>query len=123
MPLIRIQGPTDPHVAEYRDLADAELIRARGLFVAEGRLVVRRVIEDRFVLQSLLLNEASHLALADTLQMVSGEVPIYCAIRTILPASPATTSIAAASHWSSDPHPWRSARFCAAPKRSCFSKR
>src|SRR5436190_15298197 len=77
MPLIRIEGPTDSRIAEYRDLTDAELIRARGLFVAEGRLVVRRVIDDRCALRSLLLTEASHRALTDRLHAISADVPIY----------------------------------------------
>jgi hypothetical protein len=41
----RITGPADPRVAEYRDMAEPELVRSRGLFVAEGRIVVRRLIE------------------------------------------------------------------------------
>ena len=42
----RIRGLDDPRLAAYRDLPDPELVRSRGLFIAEGRLVVRRVIED-----------------------------------------------------------------------------
>ena len=38
MPLIHIEGPTDPRIAAYRNLSDAELLRRHGLFVAEGRL-------------------------------------------------------------------------------------
>jgi len=45
MPVERIAGVDDPRVDAYRDLPDPELVRARGLFIAEGRLVVRRVIE------------------------------------------------------------------------------
>ena len=41
-----IAGPGDPRVAEYRIVPEPELVRSRGLVVAEGRLVVRRVIED-----------------------------------------------------------------------------
>ena len=33
--------------ASYRSVSDAELLRARGLFVAEGRLVVERLIDER----------------------------------------------------------------------------
>ena len=44
MPVERIRDPADSRVAAYRDLSDAELLKSRGLFVAEGRLVVQRVL-------------------------------------------------------------------------------
>lgn len=61
---MRISGPDDPRVAEYRDLADHDRLRARGLFVAEGRTVCERLIGDgRFLVRSLLLNAAAWRAL------------------------------------------------------------
>lgn len=78
MPLERIAAPDDPRVAEYRDVAEPELVRVRGLFVAEGRLVVRRVIEDgRYDVRSVLLSEAAHRALAPSLARLPGHVPVY----------------------------------------------
>jgi len=78
MPLVRIDSPEDPRVAEYRDVGDPELLRGRGLFVAEGRLVVRRVIgHARFNVQSLLLNEAARVALAPDLARLAPAVPIF----------------------------------------------
>jgi hypothetical protein len=35
----RITGPADPRVADYRDIAEPELVRSRGLFV--GQTAVR----------------------------------------------------------------------------------
>ena len=61
---MRISGPDDPRVADYRDLADHDRLRARGLFVAEGRTVSERLIGDqRFRVRSLLLNAAAWRAL------------------------------------------------------------
>ena len=78
MTLIRIEGPSDPRIAAYHDISDAELLRNRGLFVAEGRLVVQRVIEDpRFSLYSLLLNETNYRALSGTLANVAPDVPVF----------------------------------------------
>lgn len=37
----------DPRVRDYRATTDPEALRERGLFVAEGRLVVRRLLEAR----------------------------------------------------------------------------
>jgi tRNA G18 (ribose-2'-O)-methylase SpoU len=78
MPLIRIDGPADPRIADYRDVSDSELLRNRGLFVAEGRLVVQRVIEDpRFSLCSLLMNETTYGVLSGALAKVSPDVPVF----------------------------------------------
>lgn len=79
---VRIETPDDPRVAEYRDVGEPELLRGRGLFVAEGRLVVRRVIgHARFSVRSLLLNDAARLALAPDLARLPAGVPIFtCAL-------------------------------------------
>ena len=42
----RIESIDDPRVAGYRVVRDPELARMHGLFVAEGRLVVERLIAD-----------------------------------------------------------------------------
>jgi tRNA G18 (ribose-2'-O)-methylase SpoU len=64
VPDVSIADPADRRVAEYRDLGDGELMRARGLFVAEGRIVVRRLLEDqRFAVRSVLVSPAARHAL------------------------------------------------------------
>ena len=78
MALEHIRGADDPRIAAYRDVPDAELVRSRGLFVAEGRLVVRRVIEaGRYRVQSLLVSESACRSLAPVLTTVPSHVPIY----------------------------------------------
>jgi len=77
MPLIHIDGPADARIAIYRSVSDAELLRRYGLFVAEGRLVVRRAIDDRFALHSVLMNETNYRALADALSDLSPDVPVF----------------------------------------------
>jgi tRNA G18 (ribose-2'-O)-methylase SpoU len=63
---------------EYQIVSDGELLRSRGLFVAEGRLVLRRVIEDsRYRLHSILLNEAAQRDLAGVLERVPSDVPVF----------------------------------------------
>ncbi len=64
MPVVPIVTPEDPRVAGYRAIRDGDLLRTRGLFVAEGRLVVERVLRDtRYRVASLLVNQASLAAL------------------------------------------------------------
>jgi tRNA G18 (ribose-2'-O)-methylase SpoU len=68
----------DPRLALYRSVADPELARSHGVFVAEGRHVVRRALEDpRFRVQSLLLNAAAHRDLAPALERLDARVPVY----------------------------------------------
>ena len=58
----------DPRLAPFRDVGDAELRRRDGLFLAEGRLVVRRLLtESRFRTRAVLVSETAHAALADVL--------------------------------------------------------
>jgi tRNA G18 (ribose-2'-O)-methylase SpoU len=75
----------DPRLAAYRNVTDAELLRSRNLFVAEGRLVVRRVVEDgRYRLVSVVVNDAAREDLADLLAPLSATVPVLVAGGRIL---------------------------------------
>lgn len=75
---IALETPDDPRVAEYRDLRDPELIRVRGHFVAEGRLVVQRLIEGgRYSIRSLLLSTTTREALRPWLSRLDPSVPTY----------------------------------------------
>jgi len=57
---------------------EPELVRARGLFVAEGRLVVRRLIEDaRYQVHSLLISDAALQGLESSLMALPPDVPVY----------------------------------------------
>lgn len=78
MSLEHVRGTDDPRIALYRDVSDAELMRSRGLFIAEGRLVVQRVIEDGgYRVQSVLVSEAARRSLEPALGALDSGVPIY----------------------------------------------
>jgi tRNA G18 (ribose-2'-O)-methylase SpoU len=78
MQVLRVSGPGDPRVSAYQSVSDAELLRQRGQFVAEGRLVVARLIaERRYVVQSVLLSEAAYRALEPALETLDRDVPVY----------------------------------------------
>ncbi len=67
----------DPRAAPYRGVSDAELLRRHNLFVAEGRLVVRRVVESGcFRLHSMLVNDAARRDLADVIARLPPDVPV-----------------------------------------------
>jgi len=65
-----IEDPTDPRIADYREARDGHLRGHDGLFLAEGRLVVRRLLEaSRFRTRSLL---STRRALDDLLDVLAG---------------------------------------------------
>ncbi len=54
----------DPRLDDYRHVADHAALRVRGLFVAEGRLVVERLVaHGRHPLRSVLLSPAASAAM------------------------------------------------------------
>ncbi|HVF75569.1 MAG TPA: RNA methyltransferase [Acidimicrobiales bacterium] len=54
MPLVPVDNPEDERLAVYTGLTDGELRRRGDAFVAEGVLVIRRLLESRFPVRSLL---------------------------------------------------------------------
>jgi tRNA G18 (ribose-2'-O)-methylase SpoU len=75
---IRLDARVDPRVADYCGVADPGFLSARGLFVAEGRLVVQRLVEDRrFRVRSILLSEPAFASLEPSLANLDSSVPVY----------------------------------------------
>jgi tRNA G18 (ribose-2'-O)-methylase SpoU len=84
MPVIPITAPIDPRIALYRSATDGVLLRHHGLFVAEGRLVVRRLLEESpFETVSVLVTEPACEALAPLLDARS-DLPVYVAPQPVL---------------------------------------
>jgi tRNA G18 (ribose-2'-O)-methylase SpoU len=78
MRMVRISGAGDPRVTAYQSVPDAELLRQRGVFVAEGRLVVERLIaERRYAVQSVLVSDAASRALEPVLSTLTPDIPVY----------------------------------------------
>jgi tRNA G18 (ribose-2'-O)-methylase SpoU len=75
----------DPRLDDYRHIADPGALVARGLFVAEGRLVVDRLVRDRrFVARSLLLTDAAATAMASTLAAVDAATPVFTVPQAVM---------------------------------------
>lgn len=75
-----IDDPSDPRVGDYRHLIDAELRRRRGLFVAEGRGIVGRLLAgQRFRPRSLLVTESALEGLRAHLAAARWDVRVYLA--------------------------------------------
>ena len=70
-----IESPDDARLEVYRHVGDPGWLRDRGLFVAEGRLVVERLLEgSRFPVQSIAVTPAARAALTQALDRVQSDV-------------------------------------------------
>jgi tRNA G18 (ribose-2'-O)-methylase SpoU len=80
----RIAAASDPALAPYRDVADPVALNRKGLFVAEGRLVVERLIAaaPRFPIQSIVVTPAAASAMTPLLE--SADVPVHVCALSVL---------------------------------------
>jgi tRNA G18 (ribose-2'-O)-methylase SpoU len=75
--LIRIDDAGDERLDDYRGVSDPDLAARNGLFIAEGRLVVRRLLgASRFQTRSVLVTEPALAALKDVLPL-QPSVPVF----------------------------------------------
>lgn len=80
MQTIWVEDLADPRLADYRNVRDADLRRSRGVFMAEGRFVVERLLTDsRFDADSLLLTPRAWEAIRPALAKRPQTAPIYVA--------------------------------------------
>ncbi|MDD4891084.1 MAG: RNA methyltransferase [Phycisphaerae bacterium] len=73
---IPIQSLDDPRIAHYRNLKDRDLADDGDRFIAEGELVVRRLLADPLAAESVLLAEHQ---VAEIGPLVPVGVPVYVA--------------------------------------------
>jgi tRNA G18 (ribose-2'-O)-methylase SpoU len=77
-----VESVGDPRIADYAQVGDPGWLRDRGFFVAEGRLVVRRLLEGgRFPLHSILLTPAALRSFGAKLEI---DAPVYVAGQDVL---------------------------------------
>ena len=75
----RIDNPSDSRIAAYRAVADPAALEREGLFVAEGRLVVERLLEDgRFAVASVAATASKVASLAPILEQRRDVVVYEC---------------------------------------------
>lgn len=79
---IPVDDPQDERLADYVGLTDGDLVRSRNAFVAEGVLVIRRLLASRYPVRSVLLADNRVDALADVLDGV--EAPVYVVPRPVM---------------------------------------
>ena len=88
MPVVRVDDPDDPRLADYVGLSDPALRRRveaeRGFFVAESPLVVRALLASGRSVRSVLVSPGQHAALADVLDHL--DAPVFVADDRVLAA-------------------------------------
>jgi len=78
--VIEVTDPADARVADYHDVREADLVGRRGIFIAEGEMVLRTLAErGRFRIRSVLLARSRVDKLGPWLDRLEPTVPIYVA--------------------------------------------
>ena len=70
---VRVAAVDDPRLDDFRVVSDPALMRDRGLFVAEGRLAVERLLASRFRTRALLVIDGALEGLEPALAAGRGE--------------------------------------------------
>ena len=85
--IVQVDDPTDPRLADYVGLIDPALRRrvepATGVFIAEGGKIIRRAVDEGYVLRSLLLAERWVAGLQDVVEG-NPTLPVYVASTEVL---------------------------------------
>jgi tRNA G18 (ribose-2'-O)-methylase SpoU len=77
----RVVSIDDPRLAVYRDLPRANLARPSGLFIAEGALVVERLLRSGLAIESVLVDEQ---CLDDFRPSLPGDVRVLTVPRALV---------------------------------------
>ena len=84
MNVIYVDDPDDRRLADFRAVSDPELARTRQLFIAEGRLVVERLLTSRsFETRAVLVTPSGMKALEEPLTGRPG-VPVYIVPKDVM---------------------------------------
>lgn len=88
MAIIRIEDAGDPRIDAYLRLSDHQLRNrldpARALAIAESRLVIEVALERKLDVVSLLIDERHLEGMAELLDGLAPEVPVYVATRELM---------------------------------------
>jgi tRNA G18 (ribose-2'-O)-methylase SpoU len=75
---LRVSDAADPRLAGYGLVAQPSALLRAGWFVAEGRLVLERLLsERRYRIESVLLSESAHAVLEAVLAASGLDAPVY----------------------------------------------
>jgi tRNA G18 (ribose-2'-O)-methylase SpoU len=81
--IVHIDDAGDARLAPYRNVPDRDLLIRHGLFVAEGRLVVRRLLEGSRLPQSVMVTDTALVPLHPLLD-TRPDLPIYVVPQAVM---------------------------------------
>ena len=82
-----VDNPGDPRVADYLQVRERDLVGRQGRFIAEGAVVLEKLIAaGRHAIRSVLLAEKRLAALGPLLDRLDPAVPVYAAGQAVMDA-------------------------------------
>jgi tRNA G18 (ribose-2'-O)-methylase SpoU len=85
--VIPIDDPDDPRVADYRAVRERDLVGRAGGFIAEGVVVLEKLVAGgRHPLRSVLVDQKRLAALCPLLERLGDAVPVYAAGQPVMDA-------------------------------------
>jgi tRNA G18 (ribose-2'-O)-methylase SpoU len=85
--IVPIADPEDPRIEPYRAVRERDLVGRAGLFVAEGRVVLEKLIRaGRHPVSSLLVAEPRLASLAGLTDALPEGVPVFVAAQPVMDA-------------------------------------
>lgn len=83
--IIPIDDPDDPRLADYRDVRERDLVGRRGQFIAEGLVVLQKLIRaGRHPIRSVLVAEKRAAALQSLFAELEPSVEVYTASQAVM---------------------------------------
>jgi tRNA G18 (ribose-2'-O)-methylase SpoU len=86
MPVFHVTDPDDPRIAGYRDIRERDLVGRQGRFIAEGQVVVERLLAARYSQAESLLIAAHRIDRLAHMWANTPELPVYAAAQPVLDA-------------------------------------
>jgi tRNA G18 (ribose-2'-O)-methylase SpoU len=85
--LVSITDPQDPRIEAYRDIRERDLVGRQGLFIAEGKVVVEKLVSSPLHRPMSLLIAAKRVeALGPLLAELPRGVPVFAAAQPVIDA-------------------------------------
>lgn len=84
---IRIESADDPRIAAYRAIRERDLAGRKGLFIAEGKVVLNVLFSARrFATESALILDRRLAGMQETLALAPPDMPVFTASQPVLDA-------------------------------------
>ena len=82
MAIVRIESDADERLSDFRNIPDPDLLVRRGLFVAEGRMVVTRLLASGLETRALLVTDTALVSLGESI--ANAVAPVYVVPQAVM---------------------------------------